>query len=77
MTKDKLLKTVNALPEEFIMNAYSLDLASGKIQMDYDSDLVERFGKEGKINDNGYFEFTLQLENDCQFGICMTQEKII
>jgi hypothetical protein len=72
MTKEELLKTVNALPEEFIVNAYVLDLANGKIQMNYNSDLVRRFGKEGKITDSGYFKFTLNLEDDYRFSICMT-----
>ena len=72
MTKDELLKTVNILPEEFIIDAYVLDLANGKIQMDYDSDLVRRFGLTGKISDNGYFEFILKTEDDYCFNICMT-----
>ena len=72
MTKDELLKTVNALPEEFITKAYVLDLANGKIQMDYNSGLVRKFGQKGKVSDNGYFGFILETEDDYRFDIVMT-----
>ena len=72
MTKDELLKTVIALPEEFIVKAYVMDLADGRIQMDYNSDLVRRFGQKGKITDNGYFEFILEVEDDYRYDIVMT-----
>jgi hypothetical protein len=72
MTKEELLKTVNALPEDFITEAYVLDLAQGKIQMDYNSDLVRRFGQKGKASDIGYFEFILEIEDDYRFDIVMT-----
>jgi hypothetical protein len=71
-SKEELLKTIETLPEEFILNAYSLDFVTRQIQMRYNSELVRRFGKEGKISNNGYFEFILELEDGYQFGICMT-----
>ena len=72
MNREELLNTINALPEEFIIKAYVLDLAAGKIQMDYNSDLAKRFGQKGKVDDNGYFGFVLETEDDHRFDIIMT-----
>ena len=71
MTKAELLKTVEILPQEFIEKAYALDFVNGNIQLDYDSNLVVKYGMEGKTTDNGYYEFVLKI-NSYRFKICMT-----
>jgi len=65
MDKDKIIKVLKSLPQEFYENAYAIYVNDSirliKIQMKYDSDLVIKLKNANKwkydISDSGFMEF--------------------
>lgn len=73
-TKEECIKTLEAIPEDLVSKAYTMDLIENTLQMDYSSDSIKKTPnlKLIKINENGFAEFSLLLGDGEILFVTMT-----